>query len=245
MGAIRPSPAVPAAVHRGRHYLGRAGRRLHLRGLGRASDAHDRVRRGHVAPSGISLRWVIPIQRTSATWTGCFSSAPSMRTRTANCGAARRDVGRDRLVRDIESPGASSPMGLTEVGRAMHFWPTTARTGGTLAERRYRGRYREVKDINPVGDSSRVSLTSLGGFLYFWADDGTHGHELWRSDGTDTGTAMVMDINPSGRSSGDRTTAPAEPAPPAWVACCSSAPTTVCTARSSGAPTGPRPAPAW
>ncbi|MBN1602458.1 MAG: hypothetical protein JW915_12670 [Chitinispirillaceae bacterium] len=32
--------------------------------------------------------------------------------------------------------------------------------------------------------------------LYFFADDGVHGYELWCTDGTETGTHMVQDINP-------------------------------------------------
>src|SRR5205814_752762 len=35
-----------------------------------------------------------------------------------------------------------------------------------------------------------------GAKLYFAADDGKHGQELWRTDGTDAGTAMVTDLNP-------------------------------------------------
>jgi ELWxxDGT repeat protein len=70
-----------------------------------------------------------------------------------------------------------------------------------------------VKDINPGSDppppnpwgppggphsSNPNNLTAAGGKLYFSADDGTHGRELWSSDGTAAGTTMVKDVNPGG-----------------------------------------------
>ncbi|MCC9606606.1 hypothetical protein LOC68_17020 [Blastopirellula sp. JC732] len=48
---------------------------------------------------------------------------------------------------------------------------------------------------------SRIqSLTELNGAVFFNASDGLLGEELWRSDGTSVGTAMVADINPLGAS---------------------------------------------
>ena len=53
-----------------------------------------------------------------------------------------------------------------------------------------------VKDINPVGSANPVPLTGVNGVLFFSADDGVHGYELWRSDGTEVGTYMVKDVFP-------------------------------------------------
>src|SRR5919204_406364 len=40
-------------------------------------------------------------------------------------------------------------------------------------------------------------LTNVNGTLFFTADDGTHGRELWKSDGTAAGTTLVRDIKSS------------------------------------------------
>ncbi len=56
-----------------------------------------------------------------------------------------------------------------------------------------------VMDIRPGPDgSSPGSLTGIGEALYFSADDGEHGLEVWRSDGTAAGTVMLVPLLASG-----------------------------------------------
>jgi len=60
-----------------------------------------------------------------------------------------------------------------------------------------------VKDINPPGEegSAPRNLTGVHGALFFSADDGVHGNELWKSDGTRAGTKLVKDIYPGAEGS--------------------------------------------
>jgi len=109
------------------------------------------------------------------------------------------------LVADINPAGDSAPYRFIVVNDKMLFvaedgthgrelWVSDGTPAGTEM----------VKDISPGSTSgvpySETSYAVLDGFLYFAADDGTHGVELWRSDGTLSKTTMVMDINPGGSS---------------------------------------------
>ncbi|MCA9258813.1 MAG: hypothetical protein KDA61_06420, partial [Planctomycetales bacterium] len=59
-----------------------------------------------------------------------------------------------------------------------------------------------VDDVNPLSESAFFSTNlresvSIGPFTYFTANDGAHGIELWRTDGTSAGTQIVKDIDDS------------------------------------------------
>ncbi|MGH9360894.1 MAG: ELWxxDGT repeat protein, partial [Thermoanaerobaculia bacterium] len=47
-----------------------------------------------------------------------------------------------------------------------------------------------------VGSSDPHALTALGGRMLLVADDGTHGREVWTSNGTRLGTALLGDLHP-------------------------------------------------
>jgi len=53
----------------------------------------------------------------------------------------------------------------------------------------------------PFAGLLRPELTVAGGHLFFRAEDAAHGAELWTTDGTPEGTAIVKDIDPGPASS--------------------------------------------
>src|SRR5262249_3773861 len=134
---------------------------------------------------------------------------------TANDGVHGAELGESdgtaagtQLVKDI-NPGAatSSPANLTDVGGTLFFtandgvhgnelWKSDGTPDGTVL----------VKDILPGPGSSFnptfvPSLTDVGGTRFFMTNDGVHGNELWKSDGTAAGTVLVADLNPGSGSS--------------------------------------------
>ena len=108
---------------------------------------------------------------------------------------------------------------LYVVGKTLYFRASDGKHGVELwkSDGTNRGT-RLVKDINPaapapintackdrkscvgsswVDDITVVGKTAAGRRIYFTANDGKHGLELWKSDGTRKGTKLVRSINPS------------------------------------------------
>ena len=112
------------------------------------------------------------------------------------------------MVKDIRKLSGSNPNALTGVGGTLYFsayddehgwalWRSDGTADGTyLVKDTQRGPAPCCTAGNHLG-----SLTNVGGTLYFSARGGAHGQELWKSDGTETGTVMVKDISPGRKSS--------------------------------------------
>ena len=113
------------------------------------------------------------------------------------------------LLKDVNQLGASSnPQNTVTIGTVAYFYADDGTHGRELwrTDGKPTGTYM-LKDINPgKGNGFEkhseydqfTQLINVAGVLYFIASDGVHGYELWKSDGTKSGTMMVKDINPIG-----------------------------------------------
>ena len=153
-------------------------------------------------------------QAAGFAWLALLIAAGLMLLSASGARAASKNRGAV-LVKDI-SPGKSSSTGgepsgvFSNVAGTLFFVAADRRHGTELwrSDGTRRGT-RMVKDIRPglrpCATSKRAcrgqgassypnALTAVGRTLYFTADDGFHGSQLWRSNGTARGTRLVKDI---------------------------------------------------
>ena len=103
------------------------------------------------------------------------------------------------MVADVNPAGNSNPDEFTLLGTEILF--SASNNAGPELYKYNGSTHTLVKDINPGSlGGNPVNLITFGDHVYFQANDGTHGGELWKSDGTGAGTTMVKDINPTGPS---------------------------------------------
>ncbi|MBA4144977.1 MAG: hypothetical protein C0523_04380, partial [Cytophaga sp.] len=104
------------------------------------------------------------------------------------------------LVKDIATSGSDSayPRYLTPLNDKLYFSLSTSPGKLFVSD----GTAAGTTVIGPsTGNGTIWELTAFNGELYFAYDDGVHGQELWKSDGTPAGTVLVKDLNAGSGSS--------------------------------------------
>jgi ELWxxDGT repeat protein len=129
-------------------------------------------------------------------------AGPALWCSDGTSGGTRRIIGRNDGV-EIEGTAnrfvAAGGLLFFAASDGVHgheLWRSDGTAGGTFM----------VRDIFPPDTDfaelgSTMGVTAVGGRVAFDAFDGVHGWELWSSDGTPSGTAMVRDIWPGPESS--------------------------------------------
>jgi ELWxxDGT repeat protein len=112
-------------------------------------------------------------------------------------------------VKDINpGDGSAGPVPFATVGETLFLFADDGATGielwtsdGTEAGTRL------LRDIHPGSEGSGLSwpfstsAVTSGNVVFFATDEGANGVELWKSDGTPSGTILVSNIYPGARSS--------------------------------------------
>jgi ELWxxDGT repeat protein len=113
-----------------------------------------------------------------------------------------------QLVADLNTtPLSSNPGDFITIGKITYFsaddglhgrelWETDGTAAGTKLVRDINiGIGFSNQEIAEPGSSNPTNLIDAGGMLAFIADDGLHGPQIWKSDGTSAGTIRLTNIS--------------------------------------------------
>ncbi len=113
------------------------------------------------------------------------------------------------MVKDINTGSSSSfPTFMGVINNMLIIAATSAGYGTELWSVDMNDNVTMIKDINPGSGNGKINIlseyykniglmpvnNSYNNVIYFAGDDGTNGRELWRTDGTNSGTYMVEDV---------------------------------------------------
>ena len=143
---------------------------------------HAKPDAGIILPPNFPGAWTAPAG--SATQQASQSSAPletSLETLLEQLSARATATSPDVVLNEFSAPPAGGP---------------------SLAAAIPGGPPELLKDINILTESGSIgNIIEINGTAFFRAEDGIHGEELWKSDGTEAGTTMVKDILPGSQDS--------------------------------------------
>lgn len=120
---------------------------------------------------------------------GCGSSSSS----SSGSGSARELVPTNVAVGSLANIGGDAYFLRTELETGVEPWISDGTLNGT---RRIMDIYQGPQKSMILPADDQPSFVEWNGLVYFAADDGINGYELWRTDGSEAGTALVADLLP-------------------------------------------------